>query len=95
MDFATECYGKPYKARIADCIKSHKGKYPGFDFEPESLEARVVHNADIIEKTGWIGVLQGVRTFAEFGATGLDNYQGNRSRVQSSEVQRSTLNGEP
>jgi hypothetical protein len=60
MDFATECYGKPYKARIADCIKSHKGKYPGFDFEPESLEARVVHNADIIEKTGWIGVLQGV-----------------------------------
>ena len=66
---------EPDKARIADCIKSHKGKYPGFDFEPESIEARVVHDADLIEKTGWIGVLQGVRTFAEFGATGLDNYK--------------------
>ena len=35
----------------------------------------MVHDADLIEKTGWIGVLQGVRTFAEFGQTGLDNYK--------------------
>ena len=63
------------KAKIAGCIKSHKGKYPGFDFEPESIEARVVHDADLIEKAGWIGILQGVRTFAEFGETGLDKYK--------------------
>lgn len=31
----------------------------GFDLEPESIEAQVVHDADLIEKTGWIGVLQG------------------------------------
>ena len=62
------------KERIADCIRSHKGNYPGFDFEPDTLEAKVVHDADLIEKTGWIGILQGVRTFAEFGATGLEKY---------------------
>ena len=35
----------------------------------------MVHDADLIEKAGWIGILQGVRTFAEFGETGLDQYE--------------------
>ena len=65
----------PEKEIIADCIRSHKGKYPGFDLEPVTLEAKVIHDADVLDKIGWIGVLQGVRIFAEFGLSGIDKYE--------------------
>ncbi len=54
------------KNHIKACILTHKGKYRGFPFEPATLEARVVCDADLLEKVGYIGLLQGVRTFVEF-----------------------------
>lgn len=63
------------KTRITYCILSHKGKMAGFDTEPTSLEAKVVHDADILEKIGKIGILQGVRTYVEFGQGGLSDHQ--------------------
>jgi HD superfamily phosphodiesterase len=63
------------RQKIADCILSHKGSMPGFEVEPPSLEARVVHDADLLEKTGKIGILQVVRTDVEFGQGGLANHQ--------------------
>lgn len=55
--------------RIRDCILSHKGRYRGFSSEPATKEARVVCDADLLEKAGYLGLLQGVRTFVEFSRT--------------------------
>jgi uncharacterized protein len=63
------------KKKISDCILCHKGKTAGFDTTPNSLEARVVHDADLLEKIGKIGVLQGVRSYIEFGQGGLADHQ--------------------
>lgn len=60
---------------IADCIRSHKGRFPGFDVAPSGLEAEVVHDADLLEKLGKIGILQGLRSFLEFGESGLEKYK--------------------
>lgn len=49
---------------MADCIRTHKGSM--HDEQPESLEAKVVADADLIEKFGPIGVYQTIRTFTEF-----------------------------
>lgn len=50
--------------KIADCIRTHKGSM--HNKKPESLEAKVVADADLIEKFGPIGVYQTIRTFTEF-----------------------------
>jgi uncharacterized protein len=63
------------RQKIADCILSHKGAMPGFEVEPPSLEAKVVHDADLLEKIGKIGILQVVRTYVEFGQRGLAGHQ--------------------
>ena len=35
----------------------------------------MVHDADLLEKIGKIGILQGVRSYVEFGQGGLNNHQ--------------------
>ncbi len=50
--------------KIASCIKTHKGSMHGE--QPETLEAKVVADADLLEKFGAFGVYQTIRTFAEF-----------------------------
>ncbi|MBW4061610.1 hypothetical protein HJC99_03530 [Candidatus Saccharibacteria bacterium] len=49
---------------IRACILTHKGSM--FGQKPGSLEAKVVSDADFIEKFGPIGVYQAIRTFGEF-----------------------------
>lgn len=51
-------------AKIASCIRTHKGSM--HNEKPESLEAKVVADADLLEKFGPFGVYQNIRTFAEF-----------------------------
>lgn len=60
--------------RIARCILVHKGKMREFNLEPDSLEEQVVCDADMLEKTGWLGVLQAVRVFCEFAQNGKPEY---------------------
>ena len=36
---------------------------------PETVEQKIVCDADLLEKVGHIGLVQGVRVFTEFGAT--------------------------
>ncbi|MFC1780249.1 HD domain-containing protein [Patescibacteria group bacterium] len=55
------------KAKISRCVRCHKGKSREFGDEPKTLEEKVVCDADLIEKYGMIGVLQGLRTLVEFG----------------------------
>jgi HD superfamily phosphodiesterase len=51
-------------AKIADCIRTHKGSM--HNEKPVSLEAKVVADADLLEKFGPFGVYQNIRTFTEF-----------------------------
>lgn len=50
--------------RMADCIRTHKGSM--HNEKPETLEAKVVADADLLEKFGPFGVYQNIRTFTEF-----------------------------
>lgn len=49
---------------LADCIRTHKGSM--HHEQPESLEAKVVADADLLEKFGPFGVYQTIRTYTEF-----------------------------
>lgn len=64
-------YSNDVLKRIADCIRTHKGSM--HNEMPSSLEAKVVADADLIEKFGPLGVYQTVRTFTEFNWT-LEGY---------------------
>lgn len=57
-------YSQDMIDKIASCIRTHKGSM--HDEKPEGLEAKVVADADLIEKFGPIGVYQNIRTFTEF-----------------------------
>ncbi len=50
--------------QIRACISTHKGSMHGE--VPESLEAKVVSDADLLEKFGPVGVYQSIRAFTEF-----------------------------
>lgn len=54
----------PMLAAMASCIRTHKGSAHGES--PESLEAKVVSDADMIDKMGPIGAYQMIRVFGEF-----------------------------
>ncbi len=61
---------------ISSCILKHKGKFPGFEHsEPETLEEKVVCDADQVDKFGWIGFIQVVKVFVEHGTKGHDLYK--------------------
>ena len=49
---------------IAACIRTHKGNMHN-EF-PKTLEAKIVADADLLEKFGPIGVYQYIRTWTEF-----------------------------
>lgn len=57
-------YSEDEIARQASCIRTHKGSR--WDAYPESLEAKVVADADLLAKFGPLGVYQTIRTFGEF-----------------------------
>jgi uncharacterized protein len=60
---------------IAGCILKHKGKFPGYTgMEPQSLEEKVLCDADQIDKFGWVGLLQVVKVYAEYGAALFKNF---------------------
>lgn len=60
---------------IAECIRRHKGNVKGFGILPETAEQKIVCDADLLEKVGYIGVVQGIRTFVEFGESCCPQYQ--------------------
>jgi uncharacterized protein len=52
-------------ARLASCIRTHKGS--SWDQHPEGLEAKVVADADLLDKFGAVGTYQQIRAWNEFG----------------------------
>ena len=71
----TELWSPEDRDAIADCIARHKGEVEGFGTIPNSVEQRVVCDADMLEKIGYIGVMQGTRTFVEFGESCRPKYR--------------------
>ncbi len=51
--------------RIAECIRTHKGVTHGIS--PVSLEAKVVADADLLDKFGPVGLYQTILSFGELG----------------------------
>lgn len=66
---------KEEQDHISDCIATHKGKYKQGGEDPQTLEAKVVYDADLLEKVGMIGVMQGLRSFVEFAETGESEFR--------------------
>ena len=57
-------YDKDQITKISNCIRTHKGSIHGES--PQGLEAKVVADADLLEKFGPFGVYQTIRTYTEF-----------------------------
>jgi hypothetical protein len=63
--------------KISNCILKHKGKYPGFEqAEPQTLEEKVVCDADQVDKFGWVGFMQMMKVYVEYGyLMGIERYK--------------------
>ena len=57
-------YSSENVEKLASCIRTHKGSM--HNEKPKSLEARVVADADMLEKFGAFGVYQNILTYGEF-----------------------------
>jgi len=73
-----ECYryldewDRDQQNSISGCILKHKGRFPGFEHsEPETLEEKVVCDADQVDKFGWVGFLQMMKVYVEHGTQGI------------------------
>ena len=63
------------RKEIAECIRRHKGNMKGFDIRPETNEQKVVCDADLLEKVGYIGIIHGIRTYDEFAENCWPRYK--------------------
>ena len=64
LDAAGIAYPPDDIAKQASCIRTHKGSMR--DEHPDGLDAKVVADADLLEKFGAFGVYQAIRTHGEF-----------------------------
>ena len=64
LEVAGISYPKDEIAKQASCIRTHKGST--FDHHPVDLEAKVVADADLLEKFGAVGIYQHIRSCGEF-----------------------------
>lgn len=53
---------------IAECVASHEGTA-----KPKSLEAKIVHDADVLEKSGTLGIIRHTWKLANSGKIFIDN----------------------
>lgn len=64
LNQANILYANDSLTHIADCIRTHKGSM--HHEKPKTLEAKVVADADMLEKFGPVGLFQTIKTYAEF-----------------------------
>jgi hypothetical protein len=64
LQAARVSYSADEISKQASCIRTHKGSM--FDAHPVGLEARVVADADLLEKFGAFGIYQSIRSWGEF-----------------------------
>ena len=64
LEAAGISYSADEVAKQASCVRTHKGS--AFDAHPDGLEAKVVADADLLEKFGAFGIYQNIRSWVEF-----------------------------
>lgn len=84
-------YPAAERTHIAACTRTHKGS--AFGKVPNSLEAKVVCDADMLEKFGPFGVYQLIRTWAEFGFVIEETIDFGRRRHRDRTYQLNTKTG--
>jgi len=74
LQYLTE-WTEEEKDVISKIILKHKGKYPGYTaYSPSTLEEKVLCDADQVDKFGWIGLMQVIKVYTEYGIIGYKNY---------------------
>lgn len=68
---------------VAHCILAHKGRAA----LPASLEARILYDADVLEKAGLYGLILGGKLLCEF-REGLEDYLDRETRDRKEELAR-------
>jgi len=58
-------FDEPTCAAVCHCIRSHKGKAE----LPETIEAKIVYDADVLEKAGTVALINDGKILCEFGET--------------------------
>ena len=62
-------FDEPTCHAVCHCVRSHKGKAE----LPETIEAKILYDADVLEKAGAVALFHGGKIICEFGQT-LDEY---------------------
>ena len=62
-------FDEPTCHAVCHCVRSHKGKAE----LPETIEAKILYDADVLEKAGAVALIHGGKIICEFGQT-LDEY---------------------
>lgn len=68
---------------VAHCILAHKGR----SVSPGSLEARILYDADVLEKAGYYALILGGKLLCEFRET-LEEYLARETRDRQTELAR-------
>ena len=76
-------YEKETLKGILHCIRAHKGKAE----IPGTLEAKVLYDADVLEKAGLFALILGGKLICEFGET-LEDYLKRESSDRAAELSR-------
>lgn len=58
-------YAEDERAAVAHCIHAHKGKAE----LPQTIEAQILYDADVLEKAGLVFLIWGGKIISEFGET--------------------------
>jgi len=68
---------------VSHCIRAHKGKAE----LPETLEAKILYDADVLEKSGLVYLILGGKIVCEFGET-IDDLLKRESTDRKNELER-------
>jgi uncharacterized protein len=76
-------YEQTLMEAICHCIRAHKGKAE----LPQTLEAKILYDADVLEKAGLVYLILGGKIVCEFGET-ITDFLERESADRASELER-------
>jgi HD superfamily phosphodiesterase len=74
-EWLNDSWAEKEKKEIRECVFRHKGVMESWNTKPETIEQKIVCDADLLEKVGYIGLVQGIRVFSEFGEHGSPEFK--------------------
>jgi hypothetical protein len=81
-------YEEETRLAISHCIRSHKGKAE----IPRTIEAKILYDADVLEKAGLAYLILGGKIVCEFGET-IEDFLRRETRDRASELARGFYTG--